>query len=240
MRVKQMGGPKMGANPLADLAIPQEEMIHLPVKPDSNAGFFIWPVEETFSMKYTNFSAIYPNYLDSEKTVKMGRRIAAKDAVPEPTVQDIHEALSSLNVRHVVQPYKGYSRDASSRWDNPGRVMVDLEGAAESGVMEISRDHLWPDEGFDLDEAIPEMGGDDDNAEENQKGEGKGKKQLIRQLSHVIRGLPNRKKRIEEKSKILEEEKAKADKAEKEATKTKSAGLGGGGGNRKKKGKKKK
>lgn len=45
VRVKQVGGgAKMPANPLADLAVPAEEMIHLPPKPDSNSGFFIWPV----------------------------------------------------------------------------------------------------------------------------------------------------------------------------------------------------
>ena len=47
VRVKQMGGgAKMPPNPLADLAIPSDEMIHLPTKPDSNAGFLIWPMSE--------------------------------------------------------------------------------------------------------------------------------------------------------------------------------------------------
>ncbi|KAL9180246.1 hypothetical protein ACHAXT_008216 [Thalassiosira profunda] len=234
VRVKQVGGPKMPANPLADLAVPPEEMIHLPPKPDSNAGFLIWPMDQTFSMVYKNFSAIYPNYLDSDKTVKRGRRIGAKDAVPEPNVQDIHEALVSLNIRHVVQPHKLYSRDATSHWDNPGRVLVDLEGAVESGVMEMKSDGA-----FDLDDAMPEMGGDNDG-KENEQGEGRGKKQLLRQLASIIRGLPSRQKRLEEKNKLLEEEKAKAAKAEKEAAKTKTGGGGGGGGNRKKKGKKKK
>lgn len=47
VRVKQVG-PKMPAtiNPLADLAIPPEEMIHLPVQPDSNSGFLFWPMSE--------------------------------------------------------------------------------------------------------------------------------------------------------------------------------------------------
>lgn len=235
VRVKQMGAPKMPANPLADLAIPPEEMIHLPPKPDSNSGFFIWPVGETFTMHYKNFSAIYPNYLDSDKTVKLGRRIASKDAVPEPTIQDIHEALMSLNIRHVIQPHKGYSRDASSRWDNPGRVLVDLEGAVESGVMEMKSDGA-----FDLDDAIPEMGDVDAKENNNENECGGGKKQLLRKIAKIIPDLPNRHKRLEEKNKMLEEEKAKAAKAEKEATKTKSGGSGGGGGNRKKKGKKKK
>lgn len=47
VRVKQIG-PKGGmpTNPLADLAIPPEEMIHLPPKPDSNSGFLIWPMSK--------------------------------------------------------------------------------------------------------------------------------------------------------------------------------------------------
>jgi signal recognition particle subunit SRP19 len=44
-------------------------------------------------MDYKRFSCIYPTYMDSEKTVKQGRRIAAKDAVPNPTVIDIGQAL---------------------------------------------------------------------------------------------------------------------------------------------------
>lgn len=239
VRIKQVGGgAKMPGNPLADLAIPSEEMIHLPPKPDSNAGFLIWPMGETFTMTYKTFSAVYPNYLDSDKTVKLGRRIAAKDAVPEPTIQDIHEALISLDIRHVIQPHKGYSRDASSRWDNPGRVMVDLEGAVEIGIMEMSSNGH-----FDLDDDMPDMGGsEDDNVnKENKEGGGRGKKQLLRHLARIIQDLPNRKKRLGEKSKILEEEKLQAAKAEKVATKTKTGGgSSGGAGNRKKKGKKKK
>lgn len=47
--MKQMGGPKMPANPLADLAIPPEEMIHLPIKPDSNSGVLVWPMSESMT-----------------------------------------------------------------------------------------------------------------------------------------------------------------------------------------------
>ncbi|KAL7535076.1 hypothetical protein ACHAWF_005052 [Thalassiosira exigua] len=233
VRVKQVGAPKMPANPLADLAIPPDEMIHLPPKPDSNSGFLLWPMEQTFTMNYKNFTTIYPNYIDSNKTVKYGRRIAAKDAVSEPTIQDIHEALVRLNIRHVIQPHKGYSRDASSRWDNPGRILVDFEGALETGVMEIDADGA-----FDMDDAIPDMGGGGDK--ENSKGEGKGKKHLLRKLASIIPDLPGRQKWLEEKTKLLEEERLKSIKAEKESSKIKSGGSGAGGGNRKKKGKKKK
>ena len=186
-------------------------------------------------MKFKTFSAVYPNYLDSDKTVKLGRRIAAKDAVPGPTMQDIHEALVRLNVRHVIQPHKGYSRDASSRWDNPGRVLVDLEGATKNGVLDMS-----PDGAYDMDDSIPDMV-DEETYDSQNKGrcEGRGKKQLLRKLALVISGLPNRQKRLEGKMKLLEEEKLKASEERKNIGSKAGTAMSGTGGNRKKKGKKK-
>jgi len=127
VRIKQVGPkqPVMPPNPMEALQIPQEEMVNLPPPPDRNLQIF-WPIHETFSMQTDGFQVIYPSYLDSSKTVKQGRRIAASKAVPTPTVSDISLALQSLQVRHVLQPHKGYSRDISCDWDNPGRVLVDV------------------------------------------------------------------------------------------------------------------
>lgn len=134
IRIKQTGPTKAqkdmmkqmasGANPMEDLMIPPEEMVHLPPAPDRNFQMF-WPIHESFSMDPSNFFCIYPSYLDSAKTVKMGRRIGAEKGVDTPTVQDLSEALASLSIRHVSQPHKGYSRDPTTLWDNPGRVKVD-------------------------------------------------------------------------------------------------------------------
>lgn len=76
-------------------------------------------------MDPSNFFVIYPSYLDSSKTMKQGRRIGLENSVDTPTVQDLSDALASLNIRHVSQPNKGYSRDQTTLWDNPGRVKVD-------------------------------------------------------------------------------------------------------------------
>ncbi|EED92921.1 predicted protein [Thalassiosira pseudonana CCMP1335] len=232
VRVKQVG-PKMppNMNPLADLAIPPEDMIHLPTRPDSNSGFMFWPMGETLTMSYKQFSAIYPNYLDSNKTSKLGRRIAAKYAVSEPTIQDIHEGLVALNIRHVIQPHKGYSRDASSRWYNSGRVLVDLEGAANDGIL-----GMHGDGSFDLDDDIPEMGDEEnDKQQENNQQTCGAKKRLLLQLALRIRELPNRLKRLEEAEKMSKEEEQKS-----VVEKTKPVGMSGGTSNRKKKGGKKK
>ena len=71
------------------------------------------------------FQCIYPSYLDSTKTVSKGRRIGTEKAVPNPTVSDISQVLQTLNIRHVLQPNKGYSRDIETLWDNPGRVLYE-------------------------------------------------------------------------------------------------------------------
>ena len=88
-------------------------------------------------MDPTNFFIIYPSYLDSSKTMKQGRRIGVEKAVDAPTSQDLSDALASLNVRHVQQPHKGYSRDQTTLWDNPGRVRVD-PAVLESGYTKRS------------------------------------------------------------------------------------------------------
>lgn len=177
-------------------------------------------------MTYDKFNTIYPNYIDSNKSTKLGRRIAVKDAVPEPTIQDIHEALASLNIRHVIQPHKGYSRDATARWFNNGRVLVDLKGAAEKGVLGMGADGA-----FDLDDAIPDLDGD----KENERG-GVSKKKLLKELAHIINGLPGRRQRLEQKAQqLLEEEKVEKTTAAAAPTTTVS---NAGAGNRKKKGKK--
>ena len=183
---------------------------------------------ETFVMTYDKFNTIYPNYIDSTKTAKLGRRIATEDAVPEPTIQDIHEALASLNIRHVIQPHKGYSRDATARWFNNGRVLVDLKGATENGVLGMGADGA-----FDLDDAVPNLDGD----KENEQVSGVNKKKLLKQLAHIIKGLPGRRKRLEEKEqKLLEEQ--EANKKEAAAVALTAAPSTTVTGNRKKKGKK--
>ena len=127
VRIKQVGPkqPTLPTNPLDDLQIPPDEVVHLPPPPDRNYKVF-WPIHETFTMDTTGFQVIYPSYLDSTKTVKRGRRIGAEKAVDVPTVLDLSQVLQSLQVRHVIQPYKGYSRDITCQWENPGRVLVDV------------------------------------------------------------------------------------------------------------------
>ena len=66
--------------------------------------------------------------MNSCKTMKLGRRVGIENSIPTPTVNDISEGLQILNLRHVLEPHKGYSRDPTTLWDNPGRVKVEPTG----------------------------------------------------------------------------------------------------------------
>lgn len=212
VRIKQIG-PKGGAaaaNPMADLAISPEDMIHLPPKQDSNTTH-VWPMNQTFSVDYKRFITIYPTYLDSEKTTKQGRRISKTDAVPDPAVTEISEVLQKFNIRHVIQPFKGYSRDIESRWYNPGRVLVDMD----DGVPLKLGLALSFDENSDSDDDIPIL----DMEEEGLKVT---KKQLCREIAKRIPGMASRIQRLVEKERKEEEEKKKA----KEATTVKRRNQG--------------
>lgn len=131
VRIKQIG-PKASAAPPSLLdpssMFPPQEEIHLPAPPDRSYQIQ-WPLSLSMLSKpqeidVHDYRVVYPSYLDATKTIAHGRRIAAEDAVsPSPLTMDLSLALQKLNIPHVIQPYKGYSRDASV-WDNPGRVMV--------------------------------------------------------------------------------------------------------------------
>lgn len=113
-----------------------------------------------------------------------------------------------MGIRHVVQPYKGYSRDVESQWDNLGRVLVDMEQPVPSA--------------YDLDD-LPSV---DDHDK-------KTKKALLRDISKRVPQLPNRVQRLEAEQKALEEAKAQEAAAHKASSQKAASGA-----SKKKKGKK--
>eukprot|EP00522_Entomoneis_paludosa_P015432 CAMPEP_0172444070 /NCGR_PEP_ID=MMETSP1065-20121228/4198_1 /TAXON_ID=265537 /ORGANISM="Amphiprora paludosa, Strain CCMP125" /LENGTH=207 /DNA_ID=CAMNT_0013194489 /DNA_START=48 /DNA_END=671 /DNA_ORIENTATION=+ len=142
VRVKQVGPKVAPAMPsMEDFAIPADEMVNLPPTPDRSYQV-IWPIHETFTMKIEGFRVIYPSYLDSTKTCQQGRRLAQDKAVPTPTCSDISQALQGLQVRHVLQPYKGYSRDITCLWDNPGRVLVDVQQYTKTQLLALVAERI--------------------------------------------------------------------------------------------------
>ena len=221
VRVKQLGpkAPTGGLNPLADLAIPPEEMICLPPKMDSSINHF-FPMNETFSMQFKHFPCIWPTYIDKSKTGKEGRRIGKEHAVEGPSVHEISEVLQSVGVRHVIQPYKGYSRDTESRWYNQGRILYDLEQLNSKGALE---------------EVVVEVG-DVPNLE----AENMTQKQVWKEIAKRIPFMPGRIRRLAEEKRAEEEAKKKAREAKILAANAAKANKAkASSGSNKKKGKKK-
>ncbi|WP_101296420.1 signal recognition particle subunit SRP19 [Halegenticoccus soli] len=65
-------------------------------------------------------NVIYPAYIDAAKTRSEGRRVPMKDAVEDPTVDEIARAVQQVGYDAVVERDKAYSRE----WGARGRVLV--------------------------------------------------------------------------------------------------------------------
>lgn len=152
VRIKQLGGshagkPPMHFSPMEEWMQEQqnmspEEMIPLPPVVNRQYQVF-WPIHESFTMKIDSFQVVYPNYIDSTKSIAQGRRIGVASAVAVPSVTDLSQALQQLGIRHVIQPYKGYSPDPTCLWDNPGRCLVDVKSSSnKTAVGETTKREL--------------------------------------------------------------------------------------------------
>lgn len=195
-------------------------------------------------MKYKEFACIWPTYIDGTKTMKEGRRVSqdvavgakqvdgnnnGKDLDSYPTIQDISEVLQSMNVRHAIQPYKGYPRDVESRWYNLGRILYDLDQMSErmSGTITITNDTSTT---IDVDD-VPELNDDDDKVMTQ--------KECWKLIASKVESMPGRIARKLEQKKSLEEEVRKERARKVASAKSSKANKNTGGGSNKKKGKKK-
>eukprot|EP00434_Breviolum_minutum_P021925 symbB.v1.2.019353.t1/scaffold1564.1/size111405/4 len=69
-------------------------------------------------MDISKWSILYPNYINSKKTVQEGRRIAEKKACEHPRAFEMAEVCEYLKIPHVCEPDKAYPRD----WLIRGRI----------------------------------------------------------------------------------------------------------------------
>lgn len=146
-----------------------------------------------------------------------------------PTIQDISEVLQSMNVRHAIQPYKGYPRDVESRWYNLGRILYDLDQMSErmSGTITITNDTSTT---IDVDD-VPELNDDNDKVMTQ--------KECWKLIASKVESMPGRIARKLEQKKSLEEEVRKERARKVASAKSSKANKNTGGGSNKKKGKKK-
>ncbi|KUI67051.1 Signal recognition particle SEC65 subunit [Cytospora mali] len=75
---------------------------------------------------YAAFQCLYPVYFDAARTRAEGRRVAKELAVANPLAREIVNACRDLRLQTVFEPDKMHPQD----WANPGRVKVQLKGAA--------------------------------------------------------------------------------------------------------------
>ena len=71
-------------------------------------------------------NAIWPAFLDAELSRSEGRRVARDLAVPDPTVEEIAQAVQQVGYDSVVERDKQYPRE----WEARGRVLVKDAGDA--------------------------------------------------------------------------------------------------------------
>ena len=71
---------------------------------------------------------IYPAYLNSKKTVSDGRKIPLKQAVDNPTLNEIKDVLVNAGFQVETEPGKVYPRELN-KYDNlsRGRLRVQLK-----------------------------------------------------------------------------------------------------------------
>jgi signal recognition particle subunit SEC65 len=157
VRVKQVGGggnakipPMLTPEDLQSMMNPADlEQQHQDLLPatmlDRNFKM-IWPLSESFTMKNIDtFCVIYPNYIDACKSSGHGRKIAAVKAVlhdgqAPPNVSDISCVLQELRIRHVIEGYKGYSKDAACHFEQLGRVRYDPHFTLPSTLLMADND----------------------------------------------------------------------------------------------------
>jgi signal recognition particle subunit SRP19 len=71
-------------------------------------------------------NVIWPRYLDAEMSRSAGRRVPLEDAVVEPTIDEIAEAVQQIGYDAVIERDVRHPRE----WETRGRVVV--KGAEDS------------------------------------------------------------------------------------------------------------
>mmetsp|Transcript_65948 Transcript_65948/g.212725 ORF Transcript_65948/g.212725 Transcript_65948/m.212725 type:complete len:153 (-) Transcript_65948:129-587(-) len=78
---------------------------------------------EPEELDVSKWNILYPNYINSKKTVPEGRRIAVNKGCEHPHAAEMAEICEYLKIPHVLEMDKAYPRD----WLIRGRVRVLLK-----------------------------------------------------------------------------------------------------------------
>ncbi|MCP4763951.1 MAG: hypothetical protein GY870_19420 [archaeon] len=84
-------------------------------------------------MRKLGKTILWPQYFDSNRSYRMGRRLSKESAIPLPKVDELAEAAIALKYTVEIDPIAKYPR---SWWDPPGRLLIDTHGQKKKFVME--------------------------------------------------------------------------------------------------------
>mmetsp|Transcript_8002 Transcript_8002/g.8925 ORF Transcript_8002/g.8925 Transcript_8002/m.8925 type:complete len:152 (+) Transcript_8002:25-480(+) len=104
-------------------------------------------------MDISKWNILYPNYINSKKTVQEGRRIGVDKACEHPRAFEMAEICEYLKIPHVCEPDKAYSRD----WLIRGRVRILLK--TPEGAYTHPEIHTKKDVMLKMGELIPKLKG---------------------------------------------------------------------------------
>jgi len=82
-----------------------------------------WPRHLAGGVDESKFLVLWPNNINSKKSLSQGRRISIQHACEDPIVQEMSEVCQFLKLTHIIEPYKALSRDISA---HPGRIRVQI------------------------------------------------------------------------------------------------------------------
>jgi signal recognition particle subunit SRP19 len=79
---------------------------------------------------------IWPAYLAAGRTRKEGRKVARKNAVKSPKVEEIENVARLLKLEPEVELEKAYPK---TQWEKSGRVLVSKGGRKGAIIADIAR-----------------------------------------------------------------------------------------------------
>ncbi|MCI5867302.1 MAG: signal recognition particle subunit SRP19/SEC65 family protein [Methanosphaera sp.] len=77
---------------------------------------------------------IWPVYIDAEHTRSEGRKISLDEAVSEPKIREITQALKKLRISYNVDHSKAYP---GSWWERSGRVVVSQDKRTKLELLRV-------------------------------------------------------------------------------------------------------
>ncbi len=81
---------------------------------------------------------LYPAYIDSGLSKRGGRKIAKRQAVDSPGVQEIWKAVEALGIGGaVLEKDSSYPRRA---WESEGRIVLELKGGKRGLLKRIAKE----------------------------------------------------------------------------------------------------